>query len=455
MLKKILLREILDSLVSRKLLLITLLCLTLMPLSAVVNQRTVAHSLAQQERAKLEYERNLKGLAPADQIEVKVFRPRSELAGLAAGLDPASPSTVTFRQGGMSFGIVEILDNPVAALFGKIDLLFIVQFVLSLVAIVLSFNMICGEKEAGTLKLVLSNPVPRDSILLGKLFGAAVVLGVPFTIGLLTSLLLLLATGDRALAGGGQWLALGALFVMSLLYLGAFIHLGALVSSLTARPLTAITTLLFLWASLITVIPQSGGLIAETVYPVESTESFLLRKSLVAQDVERQRSAELRPYFGRPDYDEIRKPVATKYALELENTHSRMDQEYENRRRNQQRLAGFFASLSPATPLTFSFTALCGTGVLEARRFSQRLQEYREELNAELFGVGYRDFVPGVGGSLMINAIDLAKLPTFSHEPSDVARVLASLWPQLLLLAGFNLVLFVATYLRFRRYDVR
>ena len=69
MLRVIFLREVLDGLVSRKLLLISLLAVILIPLSALVNQRAVASAIAQQNRAMNDYERSLEGLMPADQIE--------------------------------------------------------------------------------------------------------------------------------------------------------------------------------------------------------------------------------------------------------------------------------------------------------------------------------------------------------------------------------------------------
>ena len=43
-----------------------------------------------------------------------------------------------------------------------IDLTFIVQFLFSFFAIILGFNAATGEKEQGTLKLTLSNPVKRS-----------------------------------------------------------------------------------------------------------------------------------------------------------------------------------------------------------------------------------------------------------------------------------------------------
>ena len=50
-------------------------------------------------------------------------------------------------------------DDPIYAVFRFIDFAFIVQFVLTLFAILFTFNAINGEREDGTLKLVFSNAV--------------------------------------------------------------------------------------------------------------------------------------------------------------------------------------------------------------------------------------------------------------------------------------------------------
>ncbi len=455
MLKTIYFREILESLVSRKFLLVSLLCCTLVPLSVLVNQSAVSQTMAQQERSRAEYQRSLEGSAPDDQVEVKAFRPPSALSGLAAGLDPVMPGVVGIRQSGLSYGLTQSLDNPVATLFGRIDLLFIVRFVLSLVAVILSFNLICGEKETGTLKLALSNSIPRDSILIGKLLSALSLLLAPLIVALLGSLFVLQLKGDRATAGGEQWAMIGGIFLVSALYLAAFVNLGALVSSLTSRSLTAIAALLFLWASLVAIIPQCGGLLAALVYPVESAESFLLKKSLIAQDLEKQRAAELSQYFGREDYERLRAPIASKYAGKLQSVHAMLDRDYQNSRQTQLKIASAIASISPVAPMTFAFTELSGSGVSEMRRFNERLALFRSEINQRFFEGTYRDLAPGRGGQMRISTVALNELPQFNYERRRPAEVFQSVLGSVLLLAGFNLVFFVGAYLRFRKYDVR
>ncbi len=54
-------------------------------------------------------------------------------------------------------------DNSLFALFRFIDFTFIVQVVLSLFAILFTYDAINGERESGTLKLAFSNAVPRGT----------------------------------------------------------------------------------------------------------------------------------------------------------------------------------------------------------------------------------------------------------------------------------------------------
>ena len=61
--------------------------------------------------------------------------------------------------------------NPVFSIYGALDLTFIVKIILSLFAILFTYDAIVGEKEKGTLKLTLSNNVPRDLLILGKVIG--------------------------------------------------------------------------------------------------------------------------------------------------------------------------------------------------------------------------------------------------------------------------------------------
>ena len=66
-------------------------------------------------------------------------------------------------------------------MFLTVDVVFIFKIVLSALAILFAYNTISGEREDGTLKLVLSNAIPRDTIVLGKYL--VDVVAVPYCFG--------------------------------------------------------------------------------------------------------------------------------------------------------------------------------------------------------------------------------------------------------------------------------
>ena len=59
--------------------------------------------------------------------------------------------------------------NPYLAIFASFDLVYIFQLVLGLLAILIASETISGEKEDGTLRLMLTTNVSRAQVLAGKI----------------------------------------------------------------------------------------------------------------------------------------------------------------------------------------------------------------------------------------------------------------------------------------------
>ncbi len=66
--------------------------------------------------------------------------------------------------------------NFLLSRFSDIDWVFVISLFLSFVTLVLSYDRICGEREAGTLRLMLAGPIPRYKILFGKYVGVMLIL---------------------------------------------------------------------------------------------------------------------------------------------------------------------------------------------------------------------------------------------------------------------------------------
>ena len=128
----------------------------------------------------------------------------------------------------------------------QIDFTTVVGLLLSFLAVVLAFDGICGERENGTLKQVLTNPVARGQVVLAKLVGGVLTLAIPFTTGFAISLLIMLAVPDVVLSGA-DWLRLVGLYALSLFFLGQVYALSLMVSTFTRESDTALILCLFAW----------------------------------------------------------------------------------------------------------------------------------------------------------------------------------------------------------------
>ena len=160
---------------------------------------------------------------------------------------------------------------PLNAVFRSVDFVVVVQVVLSMLALLFSYDAISGEREGGTLALMLSNPVSRDQVILGKYLGNMAVLSFLVLAGFLSALILMLRSTSADLRAL-EWVRMGVILVLSLVYLSGFLLLGMLVSARVSRSSTGLILLFFLWVVLVMLTPNFSGYVARRMRPVESAE---------------------------------------------------------------------------------------------------------------------------------------------------------------------------------------
>jgi len=194
--------------------------------------------------------------------QYKVYKKPSPLSILVTGLenDLGRNTTITIY-GDPQLEDTKYNEHPIFAVFGSLDLAFIVKVVLSLFAILLTFDAVCGEREGGTLKLMLANPVPRDRVILGKLVGGFLALVVPLVLAMLLGLLVILAYPGVQLSGT-DWMRIALLMGVFVLYVVVFMTLGLLVSSRTRRSSTSFLVLLVVWVLFVLVVPKTSVILA-------------------------------------------------------------------------------------------------------------------------------------------------------------------------------------------------
>jgi Cu-processing system permease protein len=147
-------------------------------------------------------------------------------------------------------------------------------YLVPLLALLMSFDAVAGEVERGTLPLLLTYPVSRAEVLLGKCLAHVAILALAVASGYGLAAAVTFAFDDRSVAGlpalwrlGWSSVALGATF------LGA----GYAVSALARRPSGAAGMAVGLWLGLVVlydlallaaVVADNGGWFTTEAFPV-------------------------------------------------------------------------------------------------------------------------------------------------------------------------------------------
>ena len=118
-------------------------------------------------------------------------------------------------------------------------------FLLPLIALMLSYDRLVGEMEAGTMLLLLAYPVSRGQVVWGKFLGLFVLLALCTACGYGAAGLGIALAGDES--GAGDWPAFAALIASSVALGAAFLAMGLLASAVVRERATAAGIAVGLW----------------------------------------------------------------------------------------------------------------------------------------------------------------------------------------------------------------
>ena len=117
-------------------------------------------------------------------------------------------------------------------------------YLIPLIALMLSFDAMVGEFERGTMMLLLTYPVTRFQVIMGKFLGHVMILFIAITAGYGGAVLILIWLTGSSTEG---WQAYVIMMSSSLVLGAVFIALGYLVSVLVRERATAAGAAIALW----------------------------------------------------------------------------------------------------------------------------------------------------------------------------------------------------------------
>ena len=485
MLAHLIKKEFLDSLLNQRFIALAIFSIILMPLSAFINYKYYDARKASYDNQLAQY---LEDNDSEQASAMRAYRSPVILSSLARGTEPYMPIFFQFKStstGGYDDptepGNIEAGEFSVLSTFGNFDFLFLVQVVFSLLAILLAFDMIAGEKERGTLKAVLANRVPRDSIILGKFLGGFAVLWVTFLIGFLLLYLVLSLFN-------GQFLSAvtlpRVLFILgcSTLFLAGFFCIGLMVSTFCYSTRTAIVVLLVVWVVMQLVIPKAGEMIAAVASPVRSEYDVQVERQRILEEEISAMQNEAGEIFseesGRTNLQDAfaalrdNEPWVEQFQVRYQelfrdSKKRQMDrlrevtQAWEREKEEQRSLGSAIALVSPATALTFLVSDAAGTGDLAYQQYREAVDGQYQIVDREIFSKQESNrYSIRMGGSMISSSFDseapdLESIPPFTvPEPALDDVIAANAWAMGSLF--FYLIIpFLVAYTRFLKYDVR
>ncbi len=164
-------REFTQNILSLRLLIGLVICLALFVASTYVLIKDYKERFSVHNAAEIEHQNALEEVKVFSHLRVDVAKPPEPLSVICLGMERQLGSTVKVSYEDVPTE-AKVLGggNPLLTVFSAVDAVLMVQIAFSLFVISIAYDVICGERESGTLALVASNPVSKyhwDSSLKG------------------------------------------------------------------------------------------------------------------------------------------------------------------------------------------------------------------------------------------------------------------------------------------------
>jgi ABC-type transport system involved in multi-copper enzyme maturation permease subunit len=393
---------------------------------------------------------------------VLVTRAVPPLLPVFNGVYSQLPSEVALRSGASYMQPSSEDLKPLDQLFPRPDLSLIVGVLMTLMAILLGHDSITGERERGTLKLLLASPVSRRVILAAKFAAVAslMVACLAYTLALYITLLAIFNGGPFRLATPNV-AEVATIFLFACLMLLVFSTLGIAVSTMVKRSETALAISVGISVFTLFIWPSVSPYLASRFWPVtqsrQTAQQRLLDKEGELIEAElashRQSAADLKE--RRVDVEEAWRHYNELNLYWVGRKREEIAGLIEIRQREvrQQQMAARNISLaSPYGAFKEALASLCGTGLKDYDEFLAAAERYYTEEFTPASLRSYSQERPWSPRSAESGSFNIRP---FQMTASSLKERLGDTYLAMGLLIGEIVLLLAVAFLRFDYYDVR
>jgi ABC-2 type transport system permease protein len=309
----------------------------------------------------------------------------------------------------------EELENPQILYNGSFDLSFVIIFLLPLLIIGLSYNVVSSEREQGTLALLLSETMPFERIIRLRYWFRYLLLNGCFSVFIILGLLIFGVNITKAFA------EISYLLLIIWAYSAFWFGLSYFINSLGRNSGYNAAVLTGIWLGLVLLLPTLLSVYVNRVHPMPSRLDLITKTREIGDQLNKESAQSLNRFYE--EHAEF-KPDSTKANAKDENVKrlfSRLSLEvalekevkkFEEIAAQRQATVNMYRFVSPAIFVQQSLNDASGTG-------TNRYEDFEKQVSA--FHKTYRDyFAPLVYKQEKFTVSNLDKVPQYKYnQPSD------------------------------------
>ncbi|KAA2218670.1 DUF3526 domain-containing protein [Maribacter flavus] len=305
------------------------------------------------------------------------------------------------------------MTSPVQLLFGSFDLAFVIVYLLPLLIIAFSYNVLSAERESGSLRLLASQPIRMETWVLQKLGLRFFWLSIMVIAAMLVTFL---ALGVNPFSQMNTFLNL---IVLTLAYMLFWFALVFVVNLFIGSSAKNAVSLLGLWIVFVLLVPSILNQMGSTLYPMPSRALMINEMRSTQADV-LKRVDDILDNFLRdhPEYAVNDTTLQRTYWHNFMVAQKVIREElqpifdnYDAQLGKQQGWVGTFKWLSPAVVTQEALNQIAGTSSQDYLNYRVQVLDFSHKWRAH--------FMPFVYNNTSFKKADVANLPQFDYQPRD------------------------------------
>lgn len=382
----------------------------------------------------------------ANEKGVLALMPPAPLGQLAVGQSDVYPAYIKITARHLDSLVTgDQIEHPLAVASGHFDVAFVILFLYPLLIFAVSFDLTATERDRGTLRMVLAQPVSLTDVVAGKMIGRALLLAIPVIV---IPFLVVAATAKAVALQPLLWTA-------AVLAYGSIWHgIAVMVNARGWNAATNALVLAGLWLMFAVVGPAAINLLIAVRYPMPSRVEAAVQARAASQEATVQGSRQLGQFLqDHPTSANVGRDGMRQFALlqaardrqiadRLEAVRSAFDAQLHR----QRRLASWLSVLSPTMIAQQVLLETAGTSTTRFDHFAAAAAGFQRRWQAY--------FEPRVLDAATLTADEIAAAPAFEYTEPPASSVAARVTLPIAAMAVAGAVLLWSGFRRYRTYGV-